>query len=459
MTFLVSPRYSAAGTTDTPALASVKRRIERGFNCLLIAGFFFGLAVPFLGLFQDNVAEKIAWSEGRPAAEFPELETKTSGVLPRPSTASIKAFPKQFERWLNDRIGFRKQLIQVYQVARYYGWTPGLLSKSGKGVAAAGVMGHLSQGSAGMAGQDRVLIGRDGWLFYHTDKVISDYRGTDLFTETELARWKQVLTERRDWLAKRGIKYLFVLTPNKHSVYSEYMPRSVSRVSSESRLKQLTEYMERESDVPVLNLLEPLLRAKSEHRVFHKADTHWNAFGAFVGAQEILKPLQSWFPAIEIPTLDDYEIVKQECDVSNATNVSPWIKLDLAVMQASPIPHREQVIDLVPRRAELSVPVQLPGVPESKGDLVQNQTSTHGRISRVYIVHDSYMMALAPFLAPHFREVTYHWKTDFPAEAIEKNRPVLVIQQLVERRLMDVEPTNPRAITDELRSMRSKQPN
>ena len=62
------------------------------------------------------------------------------------------------------------------------------------------------------------------------------------------------------------------------------------------------------------------------------------------------------------------------------------------------------------------------------------------------------MMALAPFLTPNCQDVTYKWTDEFPAEEIEKARPVLVIQQLVQRRLMNHEPQNPPLVTTELRS-------
>lgn len=454
MPLLISRSYRQHNSPKTVSRTSANRVIARGFNYLIIGGFLLGLAIPFLGLFRGNVSEEIEKAEGRPAAAFPQMEIKTSGFVSRPDSRSIKEFPKQFEKWLNDRIGFRKQLIQVYQAARYYGWTPNLLSKShsGGGKAAMGVFGHLNSGAAVASGQDRVLIGRDGWLFYQTDSVINDYRGTNLFSEKELAQWNNVLTERRDWLAKRGIHYVFIVAPNKHSIYPEYMPRSVNRVSTESRLSQLADYMARESDVPFISLLEPMLAAKPQQRLFHKTDTHWNAFGAFIGAQEILTSLKKWFPTVHVPTVDDYEVVVHDCDMENVKSVAPWVKMDLAVMQGSPIPHREQVIDLVPRRQELRVPVQFQGEPQSKGDRTQQQTLERGQISKVYVIHDSYMMALAPFLAPNFREVTYQWRDKFPAEEIEAARPVLVIQQLVQRRLMSYEPKNPPQVTEELRS-------
>jgi len=452
MTVFVSPNYRAPHTSAADTTTSAKELVNCGFNILLIGGFVIGLAVPFLGLFQGDVSQKIEQSEGRPAAAFPTFEMKGSGFFKRPATSSLKDFPRQFEKWLNDRIGLRRPLIQLYQFARYYHLTPGLLAKtpSRAGLTANAVTGHMSQGSLAVSGQDRVLIGRDGWLFFRTDDVIRNYRGTDLFSENELKRWRRVLTERRDWLAKRGIRYLLVIAPNKHSVYPEQMPRAIHRVSTNSRLVQLTAYMKRHSDVTVLNLLDPLVRSKSEQRVFHKTDTHWNAYGAFIGAQEILERLKAWYPDVCVPGVEDYDLVVHDCDTQTVKNVSPWIKMDLAAMLSSPIPYREKVIDLVPRRPSLSVPVQLPGIPRSQEDLVQKQTSEHGQIPSVFVLHDSYMMALAPFLAPHFRNVTYHWKNDFPAEEIKKARPVVVIQQLVERRLMDQKPGNPPLVTEEL---------
>ncbi|MCA9073083.1 MAG: hypothetical protein KDA84_29375, partial [Planctomycetaceae bacterium] len=83
----------------------------------------------------------------------------------------------------------------------------------------------------------------------------------------------------------------------------------------------------------------------------------------------------------------------------------------------------------------------------------QQKTQLNGKIPSVYVIHDSYMMALAPFLAPNFGKVTYGWRDEFPAEEIDKARPVLVIQQLVQRRLMDHEPKNPRQVTEELHSL------
>ncbi len=436
MTLLLPPKIPAKTQQANADPKLTHRRVVAIFDGLLILAFLLGLYLPFQGVFRGELAKQIEENEGRKASAFPEMKFKGNGLIRRPDTRSLKAFPGQFEKWFNDRIGFRKQLIQAFQVARYYGWTPGLLSTS-------------PQGSI-RSGKEGVLIGRDGWLFYRSDAALHDYRGTDLFTDAELAEWKKVLTERQRWLAKRGVRYVFVIVPEKHSIYPDSMPGSITRVTTDSRLKQLEEYLNRHSDIEFLNLSEPLLEAKADYRVFHKTDTHWNAYGALIGARELLTNLSTWYPQITVPETSDYKVAIHNCDVTSIKDISPWVKMDLAVMLSSPIPQREEVIDFVPRREEYQVPVQFQGPPRSDSERIQHRTWDRGELSKVYIIHDSCMMALAPFLAPHIQDATYHWTDDFPAEAIERARPVLVIQEMVQRRLMTHEPKNPRLVIEDL---------
>ncbi len=453
MTLLRPPGVSRPIDNNKSSAEAASSAVLAALNGLLIIGFVLGVGLPCLGVFRGDAGLAIEQAEGRKAAAFPEMEWRGDGPIRRPSTRSIKTFPRQFEKWFNDRIGFRKQLIQVFQVARYYGWTPALLSQSARpsNVAATGVMRHLNQGPTSAAGQASVLVGRDGWLFYQGESVIDDYRGINLFAESELSHWKEILLQRRDWLARRGIRYMFVIVPNKHSIYPEHLPRSISRVSEKSRLGQLAATLEGETDLTFINLLEPMQREKAKRRVFHKSDTHWNANGAFLGAREILESIRSWFPEVHVPTAEDYEVVTKDCTIQDVKEFCPWVAMDLAVMLGSPIPYHEQVIDLRPRREDLEVPVQLYGPPHSDAERIQHRQFDQGRIPKAFVVHDSCMMALAPFLAPNFEEVTYYWTDDFPAEEIEKARPVLVIQQMVQRRLMTLKPKNPPIVTEELR--------
>lgn len=435
MTLLHSPIRNVEKPPTNGDPRFIIGRVKVVFDAVLIGTFLLGLYLPFQGVFYGDSARQIEESEGRKAAAFPEVHFKGKGLIQRPDTRSIKTFPAQFEKWFNDRIGFRKPLIQAYQVARYYGWTPALLS--------------TGQGGSNQSGKEGVLVGQNGWLFYRSNAALDDFRGTDLFTEAELAEWHTVLNARHDWLAQRGIRYIFVVVPEKHAIYPDSMPGSITRVTTESRLQQLEDYLDSRDGIAFLNLTEPIRGARSDSRVFHKTDTHWNAYGALIGVREVLSQLKSSFPQINVPELSDYKMTIHDCDLSSVKEVSPWVKMDLAVMLSSPLPQREEIIDMVPLREEYRVPIQFSGPPRSEAERIHRHAWDNGELGNVYIIHDSCMMAMAPFLAPHFREATYHWTDDFPADEIEKARPVLVIQEMVQRRLMTHEPKNPTIVTDE----------
>ena len=113
-----------------------------------------------------------------------------------------------------------------------------------------------------------------------------------------LERWRVVLEARRDWLAKRGIKYLLVVAPDKETIYAEDVPPWFTRAPGPSRLEQLREMLERTRAVDFLDLTDAVAAQKASERVYHLTDTHWNDAGAFAGYRAITARLAAWFPAV-----------------------------------------------------------------------------------------------------------------------------------------------------------------
>jgi len=135
-----------------------------------------------------------------------------------------------------------------------------------------------------------VLIGKDGWYFLRGERIIDDYCGWVPFTDDELGQWKQVLEAREKWFAERGIVYLFLIAPDKHSVYEEYLPDAIARGRGSTRLGQLTEFLQQNSEswtfvqhsessarnsvctiarTPIGTTSEVLSQAGRSHRVSH----------------------------------------------------------------------------------------------------------------------------------------------------------------------------------------------
>src|SRR5947209_20006577 len=75
----------------------------------------------------------------------------------------------------------------------------------------------------------RVLLGRQGWLYYNQSAEPGAVPPDDRSFPERLDRWAEALSARRAWLERRGIKYLVVLVPDKRSIYPEFVPRFARR--------------------------------------------------------------------------------------------------------------------------------------------------------------------------------------------------------------------------------------
>jgi hypothetical protein len=332
----------------------------------------------------------------------------------------MREFPGNFEIWFNDHRGLRGPLLSLHSRARL-----------------AGLVGSgMAQLSIGHKGSNKVVVGREGWLFYASDAIIRDYQRSRPLTADELESWKQALNARRDWFAKRGIEYLLVIAPNKGEIYSEYLPRALKPVTDVGRLDQVVEYCGGEDGVEIVDLREPLLAMKSKHQLYYKTDTHWNALGAFAGYQAIMKAVEEKLSGQPALPLAEFQIAKGERQVKDlgrmlGGNVTePGLALKPRRLPRWQIA-TAQTISQDSQCLEYPLPKELRYIPAS------NPMADR---PNVVILHDSFMGALAGFLNEHFERVCYERRREdrpdqFPAELIQREQPTMVIEEMVQRRL------------------------
>ena len=132
-----------------------------------------------------------------------------------------------------------------------------------------------------------VLLGREGWLYFTQESALDDYLKAIPLDANGIATMVRIQTERKNWLTARGIAYVVVLSPDKATIYPEYMPPGIVPLGTVSRLDQIIGPL-RQAGVDVLDLREPLARAKAEHPAYFKTDTHWNSWGAFRAAAALV---------------------------------------------------------------------------------------------------------------------------------------------------------------------------
>ena len=354
---------------------------------VLIAGFVVAIALQGLATIA-GVDRESARGENRALAPPPAI---------RLDWPTLSALPDGFTRYFEDGFAFRTRLVRWQAAFR-------LLAL------------HVSP-------SPDVVIGRDGWLFYADDGAVEDYAAATPLSAEDLEVWRRTLQNTQDWLRRRGIAYLFVIAPDKHAIYPEFMPSTVHRLSPTSRSDQLAQYLIRRSTVNVLDLRPALLAAKAGERIYHRTDTHWNDRGAFVASQQIIgrlgadtgmRPLlRSAFAARDV--------------------LAPG--MDLAGMLGLGDVLSERDLGLVPieRRAARVIEPLHPDPHGMEARLVTEHPDA--QLPRAVVFRDSFGSALVPFLSGHFSRAVYLWQYDMDPAVVAEEHPSVVIQEWVGRRL------------------------
>lgn len=376
----------------------LRRVVGVVFALLFLAGIGTPALVAFLVGGHFEAARESVLAEKRQPTAFPDA--------PSDLGQSLQDWPRAFEAWWNDAFGLRTRLIRLHNLARFaiFGVTPG----------------------------PSVLLGRDPtgepWLFVSLPFAVDDYRGVLPFDENELRWWKSFLEQRRDWLAESGCRYLFVVAPNKSSIYPEFMPPELTRVNDQTRVDQLVAYLRENSTVEVLDL-RPALRAAKTRRydpvppgswLYFPLGTHWTSFGAWIGHVELMRALGEHFPGLWPTPLTRYRVTTA---TSGGDTWATRFHMDDVLQQRFPV-------------LKYLGPPEVTSQAEEKGVVVY-ESAGGGPVG--VLLRDSFSTQLAPHLAPHFSHLTLAWNQvlgpEFTLQVVEKARPDVVIEEVVERYL------------------------
>jgi hypothetical protein len=274
-----------------------------------------------------------------------------------------------------------------------------------------------------------VLKGRDGWFFYADDKAVEDYVSDDPLTPDAIANWRAAIVKAQRWLGARHIGFVFLIAPDKHAIYPDEMPLSVTRIGAMSRTDQF--YGSMQDTGIVVDVRPALLEQLAHERIYQKTDTHWNDRGAFAAYRSIVDAARAQVPTIPPPwTRDEFEAVARDVEGK-----------DLAGMMGLKRVLREEDLVLLPRRPRRARVIEPPGAEASaeEGRLITEIPGSS--LPRAVIFRDSFASQLAPFLSEHFSRAVYLWQNDFDAEVVLKEHPDIVIQEIVGRHLYNFIPS------------------
>jgi hypothetical protein len=201
----------------------------------------------------------------------------------------------------------------------------------------------------------------------------------------------------------------------------------------ETKLDQFVSYMKKHSTVQIVDLRPALLAAKATAPTYLQKDTHWNLFGAFVGAETLVKELASI--SLPVPLLE-----REDFDLTN----TPATGGDLAQMQGSDA-REANFFSFLPKPF-LTRPTfrEEPRFPTSFGPrrvvTLQNITSLSNPTT-IVVFHDSFGLRWHNILGyPFKRTVFLDDNRCFSPMLIDNVRPQIVISEMVERGLNTGDP-------------------
>ncbi len=359
-------------------------------NNIIIVLLFCGVVfIPLiLGLLEDD--KDVSIVEKRRLAPFPEVRMKAD---------SIGKFPDLFAKYYTDHFGLRDSLVMFYKIIKF---------------------------SLGDSPSQDVTIGKDGWLFLGSikkgynryDNPMGDVRNVDLFSEEALDKFAFRMKTLNKWLEKKGIKYIFIIAPNKHTVYFENLPKYINKSGNFSSTDQLVAYLQEHTDITIIDLRDDLIKSKKKHQLYYRTDTHWNHYAANLAQYKIISKIETFFPGLVEPEL--FPMTKGDM----------WKGGDLIQFVGV-----KNVGELAPQPVFKNT-----CTPERHPSIIKfgerHEYKCEGSQLSVLIYRDSFFTALAPYFSRKFNHSTYIWeKLSYRSlhKEIDIKKPDIVIEEWGER--------------------------
>lgn len=131
--------------------------------------------------------------------------------------------------------------------------------------------------------QDSVITGKDDFLFLGNKykNVLHKTNGIYRPSDKEIDEWTNKLRDLQSWYEDRGIKFVLVIAPNKHTIYREKLPNWM-KYSGKTITDDIVKHTNKKN-INVLDLRQILINNKKDKTLYMKTDTHWNNVGASIG--------------------------------------------------------------------------------------------------------------------------------------------------------------------------------
>lgn len=335
--------------------------------------------------------------ENRTLAAYPELK----------NLRDLERFPAGFEAWLNDHMPAKTALV--------------------------GSQSALELGLFGEMAQDKVVFGTSRpWLFNRSEdgQPLETYKRTNLFSEEELDRISQNLSEMQQDFSDAGIRMVLMISPDKEQIYGDdYMPSSVAVLENEGRTEQLIGALGKTCpSLPVVYPAELLRKGREKEEVYYASDTHWNRIGACIACGALVDTLAedtgSTWPGAEA-FRERYHFSEKE---KKAGDLQKLVRLG-------------EEFDSTEYEAQEARTAEVSDVSEDvRGEVIRERsTNPEGLPLHVYLSGDSFRWNLTGFLQDSVSKSTITSRYYLDLEDVVSQEPDVFVYMIAERYLHELD--------------------
>jgi hypothetical protein len=280
----------------------------------------------------------------------------------------------------------------------------------------------------GVSGSNRVIVGRDGWLFFDDGTHLGASRGDPPILSPEARSWLSFLAGRTEVLKARNIPYVVVAAPVKETIYPQFGPAWYAGPSS-ARSTLLLSRLARDAGVGDVLYLHPDVAAatRAGQKTFSRHDTHWTGYGAYAGYAGLMNHLHALGLTEGPRPMSDFVLEQghqkgRPRDLALMLGVASFVDIDF--------PH----IDNPAGQAKLQTSYLGP-----KQDWTAPQVIDTGEVGKpvLMMTRDSFSNEILPMMLPHFSRIVLAHNQDgaWRPDLIDRFKPDVVILEVVEHGL------------------------
>ena len=263
---------------------------------------------------------------------------------------------------------------------------------------------------------DRVIVGRDGWLFYKG--TLNDYQRTNLMSDRAIFNAAHNVALVQEFVEGRGASFAVGIAPNKNSLYPRYMPYYLLRGTDAGNLARF----EQEAGALGVHLVDLTSALSAPDQVlYYETDSHWTNEGARIAYEALMAAVGRAFTSLEGTETASIEHLGDVAVMLRPLSATPEEDIAYAGAQQYEYVEGDDVEDTA----------------------IQTRSTRDKATGSLVIYRDSFGNALVPYLGSEYADAFFSKLLPYDMGEVARREADTVLFERAERHLSSYATTPP----------------